>query len=265
VQAGLVALCLFGIACGGPSEPSGGDPAPTSSYEGTWRLTDVSGPDGDVPIVKGYRITLDINGGSVVGKSACNTYGGRIDTTGDNLRLDGLGGTEMGCARSVMRSETAYLNALAVADTIEREGNTLVLTGPDSQLLFELETPPPVAELTDTTWQLESLLEGSGNEASGSSAAASAELVLRSDGTLSGTTGCQDLEGEWVQRADEIVFSVLSSKGRCGADASPELKQQDIHVAGVLGDGFTYDLEGQTLTVFGMGGLGLQYTGKPGG
>ena len=262
LRAGLSLLCLFSVACGEPSGSRSGDPAPASSYEGTWRLTDGHGPDGEVQLVKGYRITLDINGGSVVGKSACNTYGGRIDTAGDNLRLAGLGGTEMGCARSVMRSETAYLNALAVADAIEREGNTLTLTGPDAQLLFELETPPPAAELTDTVWQLESLLEGSGNEASGSSAAAQAELILRSDGTLSGTTGCQELEGEWAQRADEIVFSSLSSRGRCGPEVAPELRQQDIHVSGVLGDGFTFDLEGQTLTVFSMGGRGLQYTAK---
>ena len=264
VRAGLIALCLFGIACGEPSEPRDRDTAPSTRYTGTWRLTEGRGPDGEVPLIKGYRITLDIEGGRVVGKSACNTYGGNIDTTGDSLRFDGLGGTEMGCARPVMRSEEAYLDALTVADTIEREGDTLTLTGPDAQLLFELETPPPVAELTDTRWRLESLLEGSGNEASGSSVAAPAELILRSDGTLSGTTGCQDLEGEWVQRADEIVFSVLSSRGRCGADADPQLHQQDIHVSRVLGDGFTFDLEGRTLTVFSMGGLGLQYATKPG-
>jgi heat shock protein HslJ len=217
-----------------------------------------------VPLIKGYRITLEIAAESVTGKSACNTYGGRMDTSGDSVSLDGLGGTEMGCARPVMHSEETYLNTLLVADTIEREGDTLTLTGPDAELVFELVTPPPVAELTDTVWQLESLLEGSGNEASGSSTAAPAELILRSDGTLSATTGCQELEGEWSQRADEIVLPLLSSRNRCGPDISPELRQQDIHVSGVLGDGFTFDLEGQTLTVFSVGGRGLQYTAKSG-
>jgi heat shock protein HslJ len=264
VRAGLIALCLFAIACGEPSEPRSEDPAGTSGYTGTWRLTEGRGPDGDVPLIKGYRITLEISEGNVVGRSACNTYGGRMDTNGDSVSLHGLGGTEMGCARPVMDSEETYLNTLLVADTIEREDDTLILTGPDAELVFELVTPPPVAELTDTVWRLESLLEGSGDEASGSSAAAPAELILRSDGTLSATTGCQELEGEWSQRADEIVLPVLSSKNRCGPDVGPELRQQDIHVSAVLGDGFTFNLEGQTLTVFSMGDLGLQYTAKPG-
>ena len=265
MRAGLIALCLLAIACGEPSEPRSGDPAPSTRYTGTWRLTEGRGPDGDIPLIKGYRITLDINAGSVVGKSACNTYGGRMDTDGDSISLSGLGGTEMGCARPVMNSEEAYLNSLLVADTIGREGDTLTLTGPDAELVFELVTLPPVAELTDTVWKLESLLEGSGNEASGSSTAAPAELILKGDGTLSATTGCQELKGEWSQRADEITLPVLSSRNRCGTDVSPELRQQDIHVSGVLGDGFTFDLEGQTLTVFSMGGLGLQYTAKPEG
>ena len=263
-QTGLIALCLIGIACSQPSEPRSGDPVPSTRYTGTWRLTEGRGPDGEVPLIKGYRITLDIAGGRAEGTAACNTYGGRVDAANGSVSFDGMSKTEMGCARPVLRSEDTYLNALVVTETIEREGRTLTLTGPDAELLFELVTPPPLAELTDTTWRLESLLEGSGNEASGSSAAAPAELILRRDGTLSATTGCQELEGEWSQRANEMVLPVLSSKGRCGSDVSPELQQQDIHVSGVLGDGFTFDLEGQSLTVFSMGGLGLQYTAKPG-
>jgi heat shock protein HslJ len=258
----MVVLSVFAAACGEPSEPRSGDPAPPTRYTGTWKLTEGRGPDGDVPLIKGYRITLDIAGGRVAGRSACNTYGGRMDTKGDSVSLHGLGGTEMGCARPVMDSEATYLNALVVSDTIERDGNTLTLTGPDAELHFELVTPPPVAELTDTVWQLESLLEGSGNEASGMSTAAPAKLILRSDGTMTGTTGCQELEGEWSQSADEIMLPLLSSRGRCGPDVSPDLQQQDTHVSGVLGDGFTFDLEGQTLTVFSMGDLGLQYTAK---
>ena len=265
VRAGLVALCLFAIACGEPSEPRSGDPAPATPYAGTWRLTDGGGPEGEVRLVDGYRITLTVNGGEVGGTSACNTYGGPLDSDDDSFDVSGgLGMTEMGCNPKVMEAEASYLAALGDVDTASRDGDTLTLTGPDAELLFELVTPPPVAELTDTAWQLESLFVERGSDASGSSAAAPAELLLKSDGTLSATTGCQDLEGEWSQRADEIVLPSLSSRNRCGPDASPELRQQDSHVSDVLGDGFTFDLEGQTLTVFSMGGRGLQYTAKPG-
>lgn len=265
VRTGLIALCLFGIACGEPSEPRSGDLAPETPYAGTWRLMDGGGPEGEVRVVDGYRITLTVSGGEVGGTSACNTYGGPLDSDDDSFDVKGgLSMTEMGCNPKVMEAEASYLAALGDVDTASRDGDTLTLTGPDTELLFEFQPPVPVAELTDTDWHLESLLEGTGNEASGWSAAAPAELLLRSDGTLSVTTGCQELEGEWSQRADEIMLPLLSSKNRCGPNASPELREQDIHVSGVIGDGFTFDLEGQTLTVFSMGGRGLQYSAKPG-
>ena len=219
------------------------------------------GPEGEVRLVDGYRITLTVNGGEVGGTSACNTYGGPLDSDDDSFAVKGgLSMTEMGCNPKVMEAEASYLAALGDVDSASRDGDTLTLTGPDTELLFEFQPPAPVAQLTDTDWHLESLLEGTGNEASGMSASP-AQLMLKSDGTLSGSTGCRSFEGEWVRRGDEILFTRLASEGQC----PPELQQQDGHVLGVLGDGFTADVEAQSLTVFSRAELGLQYSAKPGG
>lgn len=248
-------LCLVVTACENAATLKGETPPSSSSYAGTWRLTHGRGPDGDVPLVKGYRITLNIDE-RVRGTSACNSYGGDVAIDEESFRLkDGLEMTLIGCAPKVMDSEELYLDALAAVDTIARDQDTLILSGPDTELRFELLPPPPIAQLTDTPWQLESLIEGAGREGTAKSAAP-ARLILRSDGKLSGSTGCRDLEGEWIQRGDEILFTKLAAEGHCPA----ELQDQDGHVVEVLGDGFTAEIEAQILTLVSKGELALRYT-----
>lgn len=257
VRAGVVALCLVAIACGAGGSTGGGSASP-SPYTGAWRLTDGRGPDGEVPVIKGYRITLDISDQKAGGTAACNIYGGDLDINGDSFSLKGgLAMTEMACDPEAMDSEAAYMEALAVVDTIAREGDSLTLTGPDAELHFEGLSPPPVAQLTDTIWRLDSLIEGTGPEGTAVSAAP-ARLILRGDGELSGSTGCREFEGEWLQRGDEILFTRLTTEGDC----PPDLQEQDDYILGVLGDGFTAEIEEQSLVVFGKAELGLQYTVK---
>lgn len=222
--------------------------------EGSWLLTAGRGPGGEVPIVEGYRITLHIAEGRIDGTAACNSYGGQIAIDGSAFEIDEMFSTEMGCAPDVMESESAYTEALTTATTIERAGDELVLSGPDSELRFELLAPVPTADLVDTEWHLESMISGSGPEGTASSAAP-ATLLLKGDGSFSGTTGCRDIEGEWVERGDEILFTAMSADGHCPND----LQAQDGHVLQALGDGFTAEIEGRSLTVLNAGDVGLVY------
>ncbi|MDQ3618859.1 MAG: META domain-containing protein [Actinomycetota bacterium] len=259
VRAGLVALCLIATACGEAGEAPGGGPVSSTRYSGAWRLTDGRGPDGEVPVIKGYRITLDIGDRKAGGTAACNSYGGDLDINGDSFSLKGgLAMTEMACDPEAMDSEAAYMEALAAVDTIAREGGSLTLTGPDAELHFEGLSPPPIAQLTDTIWRLDSLIEGIGPEGTAVSAAP-ARLILMSDGKLSGSTGCREFDGEWQQRGDEILFTRLTTEGNC----PPDLQDQDNYILGVLGDGFTAEIEGQSLTVFAKAELGLHYVAEP--
>ncbi len=255
VRVGLIGLCASAAACGAAGPPSGAASTSPTSYTGTWRLTDGRGPNGEVPLVKGYRITLHLAGNEIGGTAACNTYGAKVEIEDDSFGLaDGLSGTEMACEPQVMDSEAAYLDALSEVEAIARAGKTLTLTGRDTELRFELLPAPPTAELTDTMWYLESLIEGTGSQTTARSADR-ARLVLRSDGTLSGSTGCREFEGEWIERGDEIIFARLAVEGHC----PEELRQQDGHVLGVLGDGFTARIEGHIVMLLDQGDLGLAY------
>lgn len=164
----------------------------------------------------------------------------------------------MGCHPEVMQTETRYHSALRAVETIERTGDTLVLVGADAELVYRFVPPPPTAELTDVRWELESLINGHGPDATVSSADP-AHLYFESDGTLEGTTGCREIEGEWAEEADRITFTYFAAEGDCSDEALVVQNNAIIN----LGDGFTFDIEGETLTIYGrFSEIGLEYRAR---
>lgn len=206
-------------------------------------------------LLKGWAITLEIREGKIRGVAACNSYGGPARITESSFETSNLAVTEMGCSGRVQHSQDTYLAALVNVESISRRGGTLTLIGPNAELIFGYVPPPPTASLVDTTWRLETLLQGRGPEGFATSATR-ATLRLSGNGTLKGSTGCRRLTGEWTENGDEIILTRFSARGHC----SQFMKDQDDHVVGVLGDGFTATIEGRQLTVFARhGGQGLIY------
>ncbi len=129
-------------ACGNGVLPWGADGDPPV-LAGTWQLMEGSGPDGEVDLVDGHPITLEIDGAQWRGTAACNDYSATATLDGDALELTQLLWTEMAChPPEVMESESAYLAALRTVDTLAYEDGELTLTGPGTQLTFRrTETP----------------------------------------------------------------------------------------------------------------------------
>ena len=226
----LIAIAIS--ACGSETIRPKGAATASVSYGGIWKLQSGRGPQGDVPLVEGWDISIEMAKGRAEGRAACNSYGGRVKISGSSIKARRFFINQMGCAPAAVRSKQTYMAALLRVDTIARNGETLTLSGPEVELIFREVAPPPTAELLAATWHLESLIEGRGPSGT-TSAAHPARLRLFDDGTFSGTTGCSDLSGEWVESLDEILFTTVSSRGKC-----PEnLVAQDNHVGGVLGDG----------------------------
>ncbi|HEV2755622.1 MAG TPA: META domain-containing protein [Actinomycetota bacterium] len=238
----------------------GGTSSSPASYDGTWELVEGRAPEGPIEIRERWRITLTIDGDRWGGLSACNHYGLSANVDGDSISIGGVGGTEMGCNPQVAETEARYHSALMAVDAIERSGDTLVLSGTDAELVYGFVPPPPTAKLTDVRWNLESIIHGRGPDATATSARP-AHLYFDSDGTFEGSTGCRGLKGEWIEEADRVTFTRLSADdGTC----SDEMAEQNDAVIG-LGDGFTFDIEGDTLTVYGrFSETGLQYRAAQG-
>ena len=248
----VAGLAVLAAACAQPGDPVA---ASNESPDGDWTL--VSG----VPIVDGGPITLSIDGDDLGGRAACNTYGGTATISGDTIAIpaDGPGGTffmtEMGCEPSIQASESAFIDALFAVTNWVVTGDRLELTSATATLVFERLAPVPTADIVGTVWVLESLVEGDGVM---SVAGDEATLVLSDDGTLSGGTGCRSLNGTWVERNGEIYFPNFAAEGEC----APELAPQDGQIVGVLGDGFTAEVEGDQLLVTDVSGDALMYKSR---
>jgi heat shock protein HslJ len=255
-------LVSLAVSCGDPGAPApstGGTPAAKMTYDGTWELVEGHASEGPIDMSERWRITLSIDGQRLGGLSACNHYGAAATIKGDAISIKGGGGTEMGCHPQVMETEARYHAALFAAETIERTGDSLVLAGPETELLFAFVPPPPTADLMDVRWELESLIHGDGPDATVSSANP-AHLYFSNDGSFEGSTGCRAVKGDWIEEADRVTFTYFGAKE---GDCSVGLSEQNDAVIN-LGDGFTFDIEGDTLTIYGrFSDLGLEYKAQP--
>jgi heat shock protein HslJ len=249
----LVLLTGLVAACGGAGGPTPDPTVPAEDPAGAWRLEAGTVSGERIPLVDDAPITLVIEGSEMSGVASCNSYGARIAFANGGIELSELGMTAMGCEEARMAAEAAYVRALDAVDALRLEDTDLVLTGREVELRFVRLEGPPTADLVDTAWVLESVFVG---DVASAPMGEPATLLIRSDGTLSGSTGCRTFDGTWLERADQILAPIL---GMNEIECPAELSGQDSHVMGVIGDGFVATLEGDLLTLVDPGGVGLVY------
>jgi heat shock protein HslJ len=243
----VVVLLTLLAACAEPSSPAG-DPTGV-----VWELQSGRIDEGPVPIVEGHPITLSLTDEGAGGTSACNSYSGEYVVSDDRISFSDLTHTEMGCVPAeIMESERVYLEGLARVDRFSTGEGDLNLSGEGVELVFVPLPPVPDAGLTATVWVLDGLVQG---DSMSSVAGDRATLEMFSDGSLLGSTGCRSLNGSYVVTGTGVSVSGLEAEGNCPS----ELTDQDALVVTVLSDGFTAEVQGNTLTLSTTGGLGLVY------
>ena len=253
MQRGWILLFLLATAC---ASPGGSSPTsePGADPQGAWRLVDGQSATGPIPLVDDHPITISVADSSITGVAACNRYGARIEPGPGGIVLAELGMTAMACAPDeVMRSEAAFIEALSAVRSIRTEGDALVLEGPGVELRFAGLPPPPTAELLDTTWELETLIVG---DVATPAMGEPASLLVRADGTFTGSTGCRTFDGSWIEDGAQLLATQMAMDDRVCPE---ELADQDNHVVSVIGDGFVPTIDGDLLTLVDPGGIGLVY------
>lgn len=242
----LLALIVGLVACAAPRPPDSG------GLSGDWELVAGIVDETHLTPIDGYRVTLSFDGTAIGGTAACNGYFGTFTADDGHMTVSGIGSTEMACSPvEIMELEALYLDALprVTAFTIEGE---LALSGDGVVLSFNRLPPMPVAQITDTVWVLDGLVQG---ESVSTVMGERATLELFTDGSLLGSTGCRTLNGHYVVERAQVKFTDFSAVGECESD----LQAQDGHVVTVLGDGFRAEVDAQTLTITSAGELGLIY------
>ncbi|MEA2001304.1 MAG: META domain-containing protein [Actinomycetota bacterium] len=238
----LAALVL--AACGGGEASS--DVSSRGIPDGDWRLAE------GVTVVADFPITLSIAGSDASGRAACNSYFGTVVVNGSAISFGQLGQTQMACEPAVMDAETTFMTALGTIERFDVSGDRLTLSGTSPDLVFERVVPVPTADLVDTLWILETVIDG---DTASSVGGDPATLLLAGDGTLTASTGCRTLTGRWLENGGVIVVPELAADGECPSD----LSRQDSQVVTVIGDEFRAEIDGNVLTLTSMGGDGLVY------
>ena len=244
VLAAALAIGLVGCDLVGPPADAG--------LDGEWRLVGGVHHGDPVPIPDEAPITLTVDGADVGGRAACNQYGGTVSVDGDRITFGAMSMTEMGCDPAVMEAESTYVAALRDVERWARDGAVLTLTGEVVELTYEIVPPTADADLVETAWRLDGLVDG--DAVSSTMGDQPATLELREDGTISGTTGCRTFDGRYELADGAVRVSDLVNDDR----ACPDLVAQDEHVLAVVGDGFAYAIDGDRLTLT-AGRLGLLY------
>jgi heat shock protein HslJ len=226
-----------------------------AALDGEWRLQAGTNQGAAIPIPAAHPITLKIDGTQVGGSAACNIYGGKLEIDGTTIKISALSMTEMACQDDAMAAEAAFLAALPRVETAARDGDSLVLSGPQVELHFTLVPKVPNADLVGPLWTLDSLV--SGEVVSSVVADKPATLQLNANGTLAASTGCRALTGRYSVSGSDVKLTLDPYDMIACADP---LGAQDTHLLKVLGaaDGFTVVIEGDSMTLT-AGDLGLGY------
>lgn len=258
---GLLVAC--GDAGGTAGDPGAGDPGTdddpeaTGSPDGDWRLVSGTGPAGEVVLDGDVEVSLYVDGSSWGGQ-VCNTYGAQdVHVDGSSVSFDGVFRTEMACLDDgVMAAEDAYLAAFEQVDAFTHDGDALILTGPDTELVYARAAEPEAAPLVGTVWQLDTLIEGAGPDGAATTPLTDdLVLELRDDGTMVAGTGCNGLSGTYELDGDHLVVEGGSDDASCGEGVD----RQERHVVEVIESGPEVVLDGQRLRLLATDGRALGY------
>ncbi|WP_448058638.1 META domain-containing protein [Cellulomonas hominis] len=132
VLSGLALLATLAACASGPD------------VDGPWLLSSGTVEGEPLRLLDHAPVTLDIDGGTISGRAACNGYGGEVDTD-DGWSLVYLALEEAACAPEVMAVESAYTAALGSVTAAVLDDDVLVLTGEDVRLRF-VSRPEPAAD-----------------------------------------------------------------------------------------------------------------------
>jgi len=101
-----------------------------------WRLVSYGGKS---PIA-GKHMTAKFNSGEISGSASCNHYFGAYEISGDRIKIEGLGWTEMACMdpEGIMEQEQVLMNFLSSATEFKFDDNQLqISTTTGDILIFE--------------------------------------------------------------------------------------------------------------------------------
>lgn len=258
--AGPSLLLVAGLGLAGCGEPGPG-PAPAGPGSGDQPLrgqvflsdsvTEAGKPHALAPRT---QVTLDFtDDGRLMANAGCNTMSGPVRTGAGRLEVDGLAVTEMGCDPQRHAQDEWLAELLGAGPEWRQDGPTLTITAGGTELVL---TRREDRTLEDTTWTVDTLLDGQ----TASSTPAGTAATITFDGKRAVVhTGCNDAVPDYTTTGDTIRFGeVIHTDMMC----APGIMQVESAVYDVVQREVTVELDGNRLTLTHPSGKGLQLHAK---
>jgi heat shock protein HslJ len=260
----LAIITLILSACAAQSTPQGPgksessdpkppteEPAASESLLGAWKLTAYGPADSPTPAVEGVDAGLTFNeDGTITGTSGCNGLGGDYSVEGDQITFGEFVSTLMACDDPIMAQEDAAHKVMAGTASYTIEGDTLTITKDDMVLVLTrgkqgAVQPPAASPVTLTgTWKLSAFRVD--DVLTSALADTEAKLTFNEDGTVTGTSGCNEFGGSYTVEGDQITFKdIVSTLMACD---TPIMKQEEAFQQ-VLAESATYTIIDTTLRI----------------
>lgn len=133
----ILTATLFGAMLGGCSWSS--EPEPDVDMQGHWRLHSVTRDEVTTVLAGDYATYLVILGNTGQANSGCDSREVRTRVDGDRVSITvGQQDYYFGCGATDVRDylDGEYATYLREVETIQRDGDELLLTGPDVTLAY---------------------------------------------------------------------------------------------------------------------------------
>ncbi len=259
----LAALALLFAACGDDSTDTtvpGTDPTPDPiKLAGTrWVATDMFLGGAPVALVPNAAPTIefDNDGRSFGGTTGCNLYFGEYTLGTGTIQFGGIGRTEMACEEPLMAQESNVIQVLERASVYNVVEGVLTIgeVGGSALQFVDRATVFPDAELMGTQWIADTIIRGQ----AASTLVPGTEVTLHVEANaLRGFGGCNDygadieIDGNQI-RVGQITYTEIACMGE-------GIMQQEAFVFTILGNDFTFEIDGDRLTILDRNGDGLGF------
>lgn len=217
-----------------------------------WNLLTLAG---ESPIT-GSQITLDFdNEGQLGGSSGCNSFFGHYTIEGEALTISEVGSTMMACMdNGVMEQESAYLGALAAAESYTLSDDQLTIQTAQGELVFQTPTDQL---LENVTWVLSGIVKG---DAVVSTAIDSEITATFAAGTVAGSAGCNLYSAPYTMDGNTLTVGVMTSTEKA---CEQERNERETTYLAALQGIASYQIERDALTLFDASGNAvLMYTAQ---
>jgi heat shock protein HslJ len=208
---------------------------------GTWQLTGYGPVEAQTSAVGASTLAFD--GTRAAGSTGCNNFSGGYSATAGTISFEAFIVTAAACTdEATTNQERAILSALSGTVNYSIAGDQLRISydGGRQALTYSIAG---ALTLETGRWVLNSF----GDVAAPTSAAGNATIAF--DGTrVSGSTGCNNFNGDYSTTADTITFGPLAStRAACTSDA---LTAQESAIFNALLGEVEYSISGNQLQIF---------------